>query len=277
MFLQKFYSSNSMLFPEFFSFIRVNICTFGSFISGVGFLLFNQFDLFNLALTFLSSFFIIASVYSINNITDTKEDIINRKKINFFAQNPSGRIYSFLLFSIALILSFLVSSNAVIFILLYGAFGVIYSTIRVKEFSQAKNIYTGILTGLLFLIGATAFHSVSIEILAYFILFSYFIFIASFISDLRDIEGDSKAGVLTAVVKLGKFKAKKVLHLFALIFFAITFFAPLPNLKFFGLLSLPMFYLAEKEEFKTAHGFSGIAIILFFGLNLLLGFSAFNF
>ena len=61
--------------------------------------------------------------------------------------------------------------------------------------------------GLSFIIGATIFN---IEVFLYYLLFCFFVFLMSIISDIRDFAGDKNNNIKTIPVTIGYKSAKNI-------------------------------------------------------------------
>lgn len=225
----------------------------------VGYMLFN-----NLSATILwvaaGCFFIVACVYSYNNITDKKEDKINRGKINAFSKSKSGTYVVFLCALFGLLFSFYVSSSSFILSAIFVVAGFLYSRFRIKSYFLVKNLYTAFFTSFLLLIGA-AHLEFSQEFFLYYLLFFISLLLGSIIADLRDFEGDNKVGLRTLPVILGYRKTKYLVYsgliLSFLLVFRIDFSVLFPILPFI-LLSL---FFVKKNSHKSAHAFESMSLV----------------
>jgi len=247
------------LLSDFLEFIRFRICIFVTCIGIIGYLLFNTISM-NLVFVVLASFLVTAGAYSFNNITDKKEDLINRKKINPFLINKSGYLISAICFSFGMFFSFFLSVYSIVFCSLGLFVSITYSFFRLKERFLVKNLYTGFGASVVFLAGASC---ISLEIFLYYLIFSLFIFIGSTISDLRDYEGDRLSNIKTLPVYLGYEVCKKIDFVLLSIFsVVILFFSHFIILLPF---SIVMFYFLYKNKPSLAHsceGFSFIFLVL---------------
>lgn len=242
---------------EILDFIRFKISFFSLFIGVLGFILANQIS-HALFLAALSSFCICAGSFAYNNVTDTREDVINRGEINSLAGRKEGMLLIFILFSLGLIFSFFLSRISFFFSITMTFVGVVYSLFRLKRYFLIKNFYIGLCLPILFLIGAGALNA---QIIFYYILLFAFFFAGSLIADLRDCEGDGKTGLATLPVKMGY---RKVQVLTAAILAYVSFLIMYLGLRHFfpiSFLSFVMLMLLVKDKIKSAHFLGGISIL----------------
>lgn len=237
-------------------FIRFELCLFASFIGMTSYLLFNQLSI-EVIFVIVSSFFVCASVYAYNNTCDMEEDLINRGKINPFAVNKGLLIVGCCIL-IGLISSLLLSTISLSFFISSIITGIIYSSFKLKKHFLIKNLYTSLGGVQLFLIGANVLNA---DIVPYCLLFSFFIFIGSLISDLRDYEGDKFSGIKTLPVVLGYQRAKIIVYLLLVVFpffiLQLGVYSFIPLITF----SLIILFFLIKNKPKIAHMFNGISFI----------------
>jgi len=250
-------------FNSLFEFIRFELCVFASFIGMTGYLLFSPLSL-NLVFVALSSFFVCAGGYAYNNITDRKEDLINRKRVIFFSLNNKSYLIVIFSFLIALLFALPLSFYSSFFTVMEIIIGITYSLFRIKKYFLLKNIYTGFGVTQIFLLGAG---NITIEIIQYYLLISFFIFIGSIISDLRDYKGDKNKGIRTLPVSLGYNKTKELVYFLLTVFFIlILIYSDLLVLLPFALI---MFFSLYKNNPSFAHSCGGFSLI-FLTLRLMI-------
>jgi 4-hydroxybenzoate polyprenyltransferase len=251
------------LIRNLLEFIRFKICIFVSAIGMSGFLIFNPLDM-RLILVALTSFFGSAGAYSFNNIKDVKEDLINRKKINSFTLSVKGLIIVFVCLSIGFVSSLFLSLQSIFFYLFGSATSITYSFFKIKKYFLIKNLYTGFSATLMFLIGA---NNISIEVLRHYFLISFFVFIVSIISDLRDYKGDKISSIKTLPVLLGYNKTRKIVSILLCMFLFLII-----NSHFIILLpfSLIIVFFVYKNKTRIAHSIGGFALI-FLTIFLIIG------
>jgi 4-hydroxybenzoate polyprenyltransferase len=158
------------------------------------------------------------SVYSLNKVTDVKEDSINQPDRTRFVE----KYRKYLLFAsiesinIAIVLAFFSNPYAILVMLLPFYAGVIYSVgvhkSRTKDVLFMKNLMIAgaITTGAILL--PLVIHVGNLLII---VLVAYFIFLKILINtillDVRDIEGDQQAGARTIPIRLGREKTRNIL------------------------------------------------------------------
>ncbi len=182
------------------------------------FLLFNTTPILNILLSF---FFVTFSIYSLNKLTDLKEDSVNVPERVKFIKEKEHIIACFLLFSlmISVLLGFLQDILCVP-ILLFPLFtGIIYSVRvssnlpRLKDVLGMKNLIIALSWG----VCSTFLPAICLpeKYLILIALAFYFFFTKSVINsllfDVRDIEGDRISGVRTIPVVFGRRKTKNLL------------------------------------------------------------------
>jgi 4-hydroxybenzoate polyprenyltransferase len=169
-------------------------------------------------------FFIAFSIYNLNRKTDEDEDAVNcQDRFAFTRRYEVPLYYGALLFLVlALVLSALSGLPS---LLATGApfiLGILYSFRflpeglgyrRLKEIPAIKNISVGLAWGIfLSLLPVFFWHREPGPGTAItFLLFFMWGFMASMIPDVRDREGDARAGVRTIPVIFGKQKTKRIL------------------------------------------------------------------
>lgn len=211
---------------QILSFLETNSILTGvaaSFVLYVSFLLQNTFN----AVLLLSCFFLTISVYNINKLTDLHEDLINApERASFVKRNQTAITLGVVgTYAIALFCAYLCNLYEVGVVLLPLCADVLYSVrlfdFRLKDVLVMKNIVIAGTFACMAVLMPLASHlnGYSLEIppsslrvaalLAYFIFFK--IFINTVVFDVRDIDGDRLAGIVTIPVSLGRAKTKRVL------------------------------------------------------------------
>jgi 4-hydroxybenzoate polyprenyltransferase len=161
-------------------------------------------------------FFVCFSVYNLNRKTDEAEDAINREDRYSFTKKYEKPLYlSAVLGSVlALLLASLYGVSSFLLILTPFIAGILYSIPflppnsdyrRLKEIPLAKNVVVTIAWAvpLTFLPLAVAHAPVTPATAINLVFFSSWAFIASTLPDIRDKEGDEKAGIRTIPVVIG--------------------------------------------------------------------------
>jgi 4-hydroxybenzoate polyprenyltransferase len=253
---------------EFLSFMRVETCLFISGMAATGYLIFNPFSS-SVIYSFLTVFFLSAAAYSYNHLTDRKEDAINNKKLNIFVINSHGRwlVIIFLLLSVSFSLSLPKYTFLAYMLWIIASLG--YSAFSIKRTILLKNLYTALVIGISFLIGATAEGIFSKTMLIYYLLISSFGFNINLLGDLRGYKGDRLTGINTIPVRFGYGTGKRIfygifsLFLVSLLILNIKFLYPL---MVFVLLAV--FFLKADDLIKTRYSilssFISLPVVLIF-------------
>ena len=192
------------------------------FIAIIGFLLpYFAFLLYEVKVNFnllLASSLAIFAIYSLNKLTDIKEDSVNvPDRAGFIEKNKHSVTWATIVsFIAALSLSFLQNPLSIFVILFPFCMGVIYSIkiagFRLKDITGIKNIVVALPWAV---IGTFLPLAISFCEFVVILLIFYFFFIKCFINtvifDIRDIEGDGMSGVKTIPVVFGRQKTKNLL------------------------------------------------------------------
>jgi 4-hydroxybenzoate polyprenyltransferase len=169
----------------------------------------------------LSVFLMTLSIYSLNKLTDIKEDSINRPDRIQFLKGREKQI--FIISAIAMLLSVILACSIEIYTLLPLMIPFIANCIyslqispkvpRLKDIPFVKNIVVGLswalVCTLMPAITLDYFSPSMVIVVAYFMLIKDFI--NSTLCDLKDVKGDMQSGVRTIPVVLGPKKTKRVL------------------------------------------------------------------
>ena len=166
----------------------------------------------------LASFFITFAVYSINKLTDLKEDSINLlNRVEFTTTNWHYIILMVIISSFAaLYISFLHSIFAFFIIFFPFCIGFVYSikiaNFRLKDILCIKSISVALAWAVVGTFIPVIVHSsdfITISAIFYFFFTKFFIYTVLF--DIRDIEADRLNNVITLPVFLGINKIKYLL------------------------------------------------------------------
>ena len=193
--------------------------------------------------------FLVASfVYSINRLTDIREDVINNPRRTEFVEKQSNLffVYSLLSLIIALILSYLHSFLTFLIILLPIIFVIVYSIKwipksislhkrRLKEIFLMKSIIVSLGWALI-----PFYVIIYLNTFLFGIFFiSFFIFLRIFIGtimfDIRDVKGDKINGIQTIPVCCGIKESKNIILFLNFLSFIILFVGCLLGLLPMGL------------------------------------------
>ncbi len=162
----------------------------------------------------VSIFFTTLGVYAFNNVTDYKEDLINKPRSAIIAETISKQnilIYSLTCKLVAMISALFISWAvfAVVSIIILGSIFYSYKPAsgggRLKDIFIIKNLTIALLWSFVPLIPLLAY---GFAVPKEFLVVIFFVFISGFISsitsDLKDMEGDNKAGVKTFSTEYGE-------------------------------------------------------------------------
>ena len=249
-------------------FIRFRICIFVSFLAIISYLLFNPIGM-NLILVFLASFFGCAGVYSYNNITDKKEDLINRGRINPFVYDNTGSLIITSCFFLGALFLLVLPAICTFFYLTSTIMGLIYSSFRIKRYFLVKNLYTGFGITQVFLLGAAKLNS---DVILYYFLFSVLLFVGSLISDLRDYRGDRSVGIATLPVVFGYNTAMLVVYFLLILFSVLIIGLNLYNLVILLPFIVFMVFFLRKNKPGVAHSCGGLSITSLTIWLIIMGF-----
>ncbi|KAA0003019.1 MAG: prenyltransferase [Thermoplasmata archaeon] len=216
----------------------INIVFSGLGVSLFSFYIFDVPENWYLIISFC---FVILSVYSLNLITDLEEDAVNKGYKNMENKKSIILFISVVSYIAALIIGGIENLRSIPILLIPFITGLLYS-VKIKNF-RLKNLFVGKnLT-------VSISWSLEVSLLPYLIKSSsvvffllIFVFIKGMINtilfDLRDVEGDAKAGVETIPVKLGKYRTLWLLFILntSLIPLIMTWKSMLPNLWIFVLI-----------------------------------------
>jgi 4-hydroxybenzoate polyprenyltransferase len=247
------------LTKELFEFLRIKLCIFAPFGAMIGYLLFSQLS-FSIIHVILGAFFACVAVYSYNEITDRKEDEVNRGKVNYFAKNISGSFISTGSALLGVFFSYLVSYIAFVVCILFTISVAAYSTFRAKKYFLVKNLYTSFGVSLLFLMGVSNVEQIGTALL-YYLFISMFILVGSLISDLRDAEGDKKVGLRTLPIVIGAAKTKHLIYGLCAAFLLSVTSLNLYPLQIAALFLIAVAFLVPLDKYKAAHSMSRIALL----------------
>jgi len=254
---------------KLFKFVRANLCTLAALLAVNGFLLLNSPSFAVLGIS-AAAFCAYASLAAYNNITDKREDAINRKSINPLSASPAGKLITVATSAASIVMSYFISISTTFVCLSILATGIAYSKFRIKKYPLVKNIYTAIVMSAFFFMGATDGPAIPAVFIVYFAAMFAFFMAGSIVSDVRDYEGDRKTGIKTLSVLLGLRKSKLLIAGFVttLAFFTIAF--GLWNLYTFTAIAIAATAIALSGRPHIAHTMGGLALIAL-TLQLVIG------
>lgn len=161
----------------------------------------------------------------INDIYDIEIDRINRPSRplpSSLIKIKSAATFYFILVLISLVISLLVSLLAFTIVLISHLILLLYSK-YLKKVPLIGNITVAFLTGLVFIFGGVSVKHPMVAIIP--AAFAFLInFIREIVKDMEDVEGDTKAGVVTFPVKFGFWKSKYLILFMSLTLIIYTFY-----------------------------------------------------
>jgi len=188
------------LFKELMAFIRFRIVAGIALLAAYGSLLNGGGKLLEVTLT---AFLIFATIYSANNLTDVDEDKINRKRLNYFSTRTAGRAVVIMTALLGLASALTLPMVSLAAYVLIAVASVAYSFLRVKKVLLVKNVYTAFFITLAFAAGSLSTGLLGKVLVDSAVMFFY-VLMGTVIADIRDVEGDSNAGIRTVPVTFGK-------------------------------------------------------------------------
>jgi 4-hydroxybenzoate polyprenyltransferase len=168
----------------------------------------------NFSLLFASSLCIF-SIYSLNKLSDIKEDLINNpERVGFIKKYKIIIIFAVIAsFAASILISFLQNPFSIIIMLFPFIMGIFYSikvsNIRLKDIVGIKNFTVAVSWAVIgTFVPLAVYFSDHILMVLVFYFFFIRVFLGSITSDVRDIEGDMASGVRTIPVVFGRKKTK---------------------------------------------------------------------
>jgi 4-hydroxybenzoate polyprenyltransferase len=205
-------------------------------------------------LAVLLAFFLVGAVYVLNQIFDIESDRLN-EKLFFLAKGYISRrsavFEAVLLNLISVIPAFLISLQLGLLFLLGMVFGFLYSVppLSIKNRPFGALALNAMAHGnLVFLIGWSMNHSLSIESLVFSLPYMFAVAAIYLNTTIPDLEGDERVGKITLSVKWGK---ERVIMLSPiLVAAAITLAAILKDIPFLiaSSSSFPFFILSALSK-----------------------------
>jgi len=266
-----------------FRLIHLEMMLFMGFIIGIGKVeyILNETNLFTFV--FIPVSIASAWIYSVitNNITDYEIDRVsnkNRPLIDFKISKETYQKSSWVFLFIALFCSLMVSSKAFFMVLLFIGNYFLYSMppLRLKRiplFSKMVIAFNSLILVMLgFIISTGKLEGFPVILIAFFLI--GFTLVINFI-DIKDYEGDKKAGIKTLPVILGLKKSKFIIGLFFLltnlaVYFLINKLYLIPVFFIFGITE---FLLINRKNYNEKPVFFVYLLSLFFVLIYLIRFN----
>lgn len=270
---------NRVSFKDFLKFMRPETSLFITGMAVTGFLLFNPLSIAAVFLIF-AVFFLSASSYALNYITDKKEDAVNNNE-SALAGTKKGYAFFCIMLAASFAFSLFLEKYALYLYLALAPLVMLYSLSGIKKVFLAKNLYVGATMAAAALIGAFDgdFGAWLPEGLPgglpgsmlYFAAFPFlFGIIINLLGDIRGQKGDMEAGIMTIPVLFGRSAAKGALYCVFALFFAMAialgYWAFYPILPFLLIASV---FLKKNEFGKTRASVLSSFIFLPFFLLLI--------
>ncbi|MGB5531451.1 MAG: geranylgeranylglycerol-phosphate geranylgeranyltransferase [Ignavibacteriaceae bacterium] len=201
------------------------IITFVSVLVAAAICLTGKISELNLLLAAFSAALAAASGNIINDIYDIEIDKINRP----LRLLPSGKITeksAYLLYFVLVILSIgislIISYSAFIIVIFSNLLLLLYSK-KIKRIPLLGNITVAFLTGLVFIYGGVVVQNPSAAIIP--ATFAFLVnLIREIVKDMEDVEGDTKAEVITFPAKYGSQKSKIIISLITICLILYTLY-----------------------------------------------------
>ncbi|HEC76139.1 MAG TPA: hypothetical protein ENI33_02625 [Thermoplasmatales archaeon] len=185
---------------------------------GVMYISFSFFDISPPLYLLLSGFLATFSIYSLNMVTDVKEDIMNQpQRLELISHKKIVYMLFISSYFLSLLLAYMVKPICVLILLIPLFVGIIYS-IEIRNF-RLKKVFLGknISISFSWAIEASLLPFIFYENNIYFIAVFSFIFLKGMVNtilfDLRDVKGDSVANIKTVPNIIGKKKTIMILFI----------------------------------------------------------------
>jgi len=218
----------------------------------------------------LITFFMTWFLYSLNRLSDMKEDKINNpERVKFFHKYgkyflyTSGAGYFILAFSSIIFFNIYIFIHAIIPMII--ALG--YSFFRLKKYLLLKDIIVAVVWGNLALLTSAyyGFQYSTIAILIFTFIFLR-VMVTTIMFDIKDIKGDKVTGVNTLPVRYGKRSTQISLYIinFSSIVFTLTIFRVFLQSYFVYFLLIPIiysfFYVKNIDKYGSKNFFYGLVV-----------------
>jgi len=168
----------------------------------------------NIFLAAFAASFVMASGNIINDIYDIDIDRVNKPSRPLPSEKISIKvayIFYFVFIAASVFISSLLNEKAIAIVLVSILLLFLYSK-YLKRIPLVGNITVAILTGLVFIFGGVVVANPSAAVVP--AVFAFLInLIREIVKDMEDVEGDTKAGVVTFPIKFGSRKSKLFISL----------------------------------------------------------------
>lgn len=196
---------------------------------------YTNFELFfqdtSLYLLVVSTIFIAAAGYVINDYYDVKIDIINKPERLVIGRTISRRqamVIHFFLNGIGIMCALLISIKIAV-IHTFAAFLLWWYSNYLKRLPLIGNMAVSALTGMAVLVVGLLYKK-NMPVIIVYAVFAFFIsLIREIIKDMEDVKGDSNFGCLTLPIKYGIRSTKRIIFVIEAVFLFLLFLIGLLN------------------------------------------------
>jgi len=241
----------------------------------------NQIDISKIIFASLAAALVTAGGNIVNDIYDIETDRISHPD-RALVQGLISKKEAFILYNIFNTLAIIVSSrltDLLLIIVLISIIVLFTYSYRLKKIQLVGNIVIALLTGLAFIYGGFVSGNPVAAIVP--AVFAFLInLIREIVKDIQDIEGDTKAGIITFPIKFGFKKSKILILIFTISLILYTlypFITELYKIEYFIVVMVfvnPLLVLSLKFLFdsKKENNLSVVSYML--KLNMVLGLIA---
>jgi len=212
-----------------------------------------------LMLAGVGGYLITLSAYTLNELFDMKEDMVNSPS-RPLVSGAARPIDAILLFTtsglVSLILASMINGLTMIFFSIAFVMGVAYSmpVVRAKRRFPHKLVVSALGSGLDALAGGAVLGLFSPTVIIMAVSWSLFITLLVSMGDMADVKGDREARVKTLPIIMGEDGALKVMMAFPIAIGAISvIFSPYYSLNYIApllLLSIAVYVLSQLSELR---------------------------
>lgn len=247
---------------EFIKFLRLKIAVFGTGLALLGYLMFNPINI-DLLFVSICAFFATVAAYSFNLLTDKEEDSVTGRELNYFVLNhKQGQVLVYVFIALGVLSSALLSKTTMLFYGLIILLFLSYSFFKVKKISLIKNISTGLILTLLFLFGVSPDFRFTQEMILYYLIISFYVFILSLLTDLRDYDEDRIAGIKTLSVLVGQKIGTKIVYSSIFLFLVLLIISNSTFLYPLFLFAPLSFFFLKQGRYKDAQLYLMFSLLL---------------
>jgi 4-hydroxybenzoate polyprenyltransferase len=170
----------------------------------------------------LSVFLLFLSLYNLNTLSDLNEDVVSKPERTVLVLKHKRPLawFSGITFVLTLLLMIFTKIELIIFPLVFVAFAFVYSSgakitpFRLKDTLLLKNVIVAFCWAFATVLPPVIYYGIGISqtVLILFLFVFLRILLGGIFFDLRDVEGDKRAGVRTLPVVFGNDKTVMFLH-----------------------------------------------------------------